>query len=46
MDAGFGEAGALRAITLFQDSLGVHDDPMRNPVNAIEAGRLFDTEPA
>ncbi len=46
MDAGLGEAGGLRAITLFQESLGVHDDPMRNPVNAIAAGRLLDAEPA
>jgi hypothetical protein len=46
MDAGLGEAAALRAITLFQESLGVPGEPMRNPVNAIEAGRLLDTEPA
>lgn len=40
MQAGLGESGRLRAITLFQESLGVPDDPMRNPLNAIEAGRV------
>jgi hypothetical protein len=40
MDAGLGETGRLHAITLFQDSLGVPGDPMRDPVNAIAAGRL------
>jgi hypothetical protein len=39
MDAGLGEPGRLHAITLFQASLGVTGDPMRNPVNAIAAGR-------
>ena len=39
MDAGLDEPGRLHAITLFQASLGVTDDPMRNPVNAIAAGR-------
>ena len=42
MDAGLSEAGRLHAITLFQESLGVTGDPMRNPLNAIEAGRLKD----
>jgi hypothetical protein len=40
MDAGLGETGRLHAITLFQESLGVTGDPMRNPLNAIVAGRL------
>jgi len=40
MDAGLGETGRLHAITLFQESLGVTGDPMRNPLNAIAAGRL------
>ena len=40
MDAGLSESGQLHAITLFQQSLGVTGDPMRNPLNAIEAGRL------
>ena len=44
MDSGLGEAGRLQAITLFQGSLGVHGHPMRNPVAAIEAGRLADAE--
>ena len=38
MDAGLGETGQLHAITLFQDSLGVPSDPMRNPQNAIDRG--------
>jgi len=46
MDAGLSEAGRLHAITLFQESLGVTGDPMRNPLNAIEAGRLKDGAPA
>jgi hypothetical protein len=44
MDAGLGETGRLHAITLFQESLGVTGDPMRNPLNAIEAGRLKDRD--
>ena len=39
MEADVSEGGRLHAITLFRDSLGVDSDPMRNPVNAIEAGR-------
>jgi hypothetical protein len=42
MDAGLSEPGRLHAITLFQESLGAPGDPMRNPTNAIEAGRLKD----
>jgi hypothetical protein len=42
MDAGLSEAGRLHAITLFQQSLGVTGDPMRNPQNAIAAGRLIE----
>jgi len=34
------EPGRLRAITLFQISLGAVGDPMRIPANAIAAGRL------
>jgi hypothetical protein len=45
MEAGLGEAGQLHAITLFEASLGVAGDPMRYPLNAIEAGRLAVTEP-
>jgi hypothetical protein len=39
MNAGLHEAGALRAITLFRDSLGVPGDANRDPAVAIEAGR-------
>jgi hypothetical protein len=39
MQAGLGETGRLHAITLFERSLGVPDDPMRDPLNAIAAGR-------
>jgi len=42
MGAGLGEPGRLFAITAFQDSLGVAGDPMRDPTNAIAAGRLHD----
>ncbi len=42
MGSGLGEAGRLHAITAFQDSLGVAGDPMRDPANAIAAGRLHD----
>ena len=45
MHAGLGEAGRLHAITLFERSLGVPDDPMRNPQNAIAAGRTMSSEP-
>jgi len=34
------ESAQLHAITAFQQSLGVADDPMRNPLNAIAAGRM------
>jgi hypothetical protein len=44
MDSGLGEPARLHAITLFNDSLGVLGDPMRNPVNAIAAGRLIDVQ--
>lgn len=44
MEAGLTEAGQLHAITLFQASLDSPDDPMRNPTNAIEAGRHITTE--
>lgn len=42
MGSGLGEPGRLHAITAFQDSLGVVGDPMRDPANAIAAGRLHD----
>jgi hypothetical protein len=45
MQAGLEEPGQLHAITAFQGSLGVPGDPMRNPVNAIAAGRLVTSEP-
>jgi len=45
MNAGLEEPGCMQAIQLFRDSLGVHDDPNRNPINAIEAGRLVDASP-
>ena len=45
MRAGLDETGQLHAITAFQDSLGVPDDPMRNPLNAIAAGRTMNSEP-
>jgi hypothetical protein len=41
MEADVSEFGRLHAITLFRDSLGVDGDPMRNPVNAIQAGLQF-----
>ena len=44
MGAGLGETGQLHAITLFQESLAAPGDPMRNPLNAIEAGRLKDRD--
>ena len=40
MQAGLSETGQLHAITVFQQSLGVPGDPMRNPQNAIAAGRM------
>lgn len=40
MNAGLDEAGTMVAITLFRDSLGVKGDKYRNPMEAIEAGRL------
>lgn len=40
MNAGLDEAGTMVAITLFRDSLGVKDAKYRNPLEAIEAGRL------
>ena len=39
-----GETGRLHALTLFQESLGVTGDPMRNPLNAIVAGQLKERE--
>jgi hypothetical protein len=44
MEADVTEFGRLHAITLFRDSLGVDGDPMRNPANAIQAGRLVGAE--
>jgi hypothetical protein len=46
MQAGLEESGRLHAITVFEQSLGVPDDPMRNPLNAIAAGRRVSSEPA
>jgi hypothetical protein len=40
MAADLTEDGRLHAVGLFKASLGVHDDPNRVPVNAIEAARL------
>ena len=40
MASDLGEAGKMEAITLFQASLGVPGDPHRNPIVAIESGRL------
>ena len=40
MNAGLHEAGTMHAITLFRESLGVPGDENRNPMVAIEAGRL------
>ncbi len=45
MEAGLGEAGQLHAISLFQASLAAPGDPMRNPLNAIAAGRTIASEP-
>jgi hypothetical protein len=45
MQAGLSEPGRLHAITVFERSLGVPDDPMRNPLNAIAAGRAASPEP-
>lgn len=44
MEAGLGESGQLHAITLFQASLDTPGDPMRHPLNAIEAARSMATE--
>jgi hypothetical protein len=44
MQAGLDEAGRLHAITAFQGSLGVPDDPMRDPLNAIAAGRTVSSD--
>lgn len=44
MHAGLGETGQLHAITVFNASLGVPGDPMRNPLNAIAAGRIVSSE--
>jgi hypothetical protein len=46
MQAGLEETGQLHAITLFEQSLGVPDDPMRNPLNAIAAGQKVGPEPS
>ena len=46
MQSGLDEAGQLHAITLFQRSLSVPGDPMRSPLNAIEAGRTVAADPA
>jgi hypothetical protein len=46
MQAGLSETGRLHAITVFQESLGVADDPMRDPQNAIAAGRMMSAEPS
>lgn len=40
MNAELHEEGRMHAITLFRESLGVAGDPNRNPMVAIEAGRL------
>jgi hypothetical protein len=40
MQAGLSETGQLHAITVFQQSLDVPDDPMRYPLNAIAVGRM------
>jgi len=45
MQAGLDETRQLHAITVFQGSLSVPDDPMRNPLNAIAAGRMMNSEP-
>jgi hypothetical protein len=39
MNAGLHEAAAMKALTLFRQSLGVPGDPNRYPDHAIEAGR-------
>lgn len=41
MNAGLHEAATMQAITLFRESLGVPGDENRNPMVAIEAGRLI-----
>jgi hypothetical protein len=46
MASDLGEPGRFHAITLFRESLGVPGDPNRNPVHAIESGRLVDVEPS
>jgi hypothetical protein len=46
MEAGLGENGQLHAITVFQASLTAPDDPMRNPLNSIAAGREVSETPA
>lgn len=41
--SGLSEPGRLHAIELFQRSLGVPGDPMRDPAKAIDAGRAIET---
>lgn len=40
MSSGLDEDGRMRAISLFEESLGMVGDPNRDPAVAIEAGRL------
>ena len=42
MGAGLTEEGQLTAIDAFRGALSTPADPMRDPRNAIEAGRLVD----
>ena len=42
MGAGLAEPGRLYAIGAFRGALASPSDPMRDPRNAIEAGRLVD----
>jgi hypothetical protein len=42
-DSDLGESGSHHAVTAFQGSLGTIGDPMRNPADAIEAARKYDT---
>jgi hypothetical protein len=42
MNSGLEEDGRMVAIAAFKESLGMINDPMRNPANAIEAGRAVE----
>jgi hypothetical protein len=42
LDSTLGEEGRMTALSLFREALGSQGNPMRDPLKAIEAGRLVD----